>query len=80
MLFQEMLTAAKGWLSGRSPEELAELAGAEWKQEEKILRLQSLNQRLEVSTEGLVCKAAAGGVASSDSAALSFDFRRNAVI
>ena len=49
--FQEMLTAAKGWLSGRSPEELAELAGAEWKQEEKILRLQSLNQRLEVSTE-----------------------------
>ena len=49
--FQEMLTAAKGWLSGRSPEELAELAGAEWKQEEKILSLQSLNQRLEVSAE-----------------------------
>ena len=49
--FQEMLTAAKGWLSGRSPEELAELAGAEWKPEEKILSLQSLNQRLEVSTE-----------------------------
>ena len=49
--FQEMLTAAKGWLSGRSPEELAGLAGAEWKPEEKILSLQSLNQRLEVSTE-----------------------------
>ena len=49
--FQEMLTAAKGWLSGRSPEELAELAGAKWKPEEKILSLQSLNQRLEVSTE-----------------------------
>ena len=49
--FQEMLTAAKGWLAGRSPEELAELAGAEWKPEEKILSLQSLNQRLEVSAE-----------------------------
>ena len=49
--FQEMLTAAKGWLSGRSPEKLAKLAGAEWKPEEKILSLQSLNQRLEVSTE-----------------------------
>ena len=49
--FQEMLTAAKGWLSGRSPEELAGLAGAEWKPEEKILSLQSLNQRLEVSAE-----------------------------
>ena len=49
--FQEMLTVAKGWLSGRSPEKLAKLAGAEWKPEEKILSLQSLNQRLEVSTE-----------------------------
>ena len=49
--FQEMLTAAKGWLSGRSPEEFAGLAGAEWKPEEKILSLQSLNQRLEVSAE-----------------------------
>ena len=49
--FQEMLTAAKGWLSGRDPEELAKLAGAKWKPEEKILSLQSLNQRLEVSAE-----------------------------
>lgn len=49
--FQEMLTAAKGWLAGRSPEELAKLAGAEWKPEEKILSLQSLNQRLELSAE-----------------------------
>ena len=49
--FQEMLTAAKGWLAGRSPEELAKLAGAKWKPEGKILSLQSLNQRLEVSAE-----------------------------
>ena len=47
--FQEMLAAAKGWLAGRSPEELAELAGAEWKPEAKLLSLQSLNQRLELS-------------------------------
>ena len=49
--FQEMLTAAKGWLSGRNPEELAKLAGAMWEPEAKLLKLQSLNQRLEVSTE-----------------------------
>ena len=49
--FQEMLTAAKGWLAGRRPEELAELAGAMWEPEAKLLKLQSLNQRLEVSTE-----------------------------
>ena len=49
--FQEMLTAAKGWLAGRRPEELAELAGAKWEPEAKLLKLQSLNQRLEVSTE-----------------------------
>ena len=49
--FQEMLTAAKGWLSGRSPEELAKLAGAMWEPEAKLLKLQSLNQRLEVGTE-----------------------------
>ena len=49
--FQEMLTAAKGWLSGRSPEELAERAGAKWDPGAKLLKLQSLNQRLEVSAE-----------------------------
>ena len=49
--FQEMLTAAKGWLSGRSPEELAERAGAKWDPGAKFLKLQSLNQRLEVSAE-----------------------------
>ena len=49
--FQEMLTAAKGWLSGRNPEELAKLAGAMWEPEAKLLKLQSLNQRLEVGTE-----------------------------
>ena len=49
--FQEMLAAAKGWLSGRSPETLAERAGAKWDPGEKLLSLQSLNQRLEVSTE-----------------------------
>ncbi len=49
--FQEMLAAAKGWLSGRSPETLAERAGAKWDPGAKLLSLQSLNQRLEVSTE-----------------------------
>lgn len=49
--FQEMLTAAKGWLSGRDPEELAKLAGAKWDPGAKFLKLQSLNQRLEVSAE-----------------------------
>lgn len=49
--FQEMLTAAKGWLSGRSPETLAERAGAKWDPGAKFLKLQSLNQRLEVSAE-----------------------------
>ena len=47
--FQEMLAVAKGWLAGRSPEELAELAGAEWEPETKHLSLQSLNQRLELN-------------------------------
>ena len=47
--FQEMLAVAKGWLAGRSPEELAELAGAEWEPETKRLSLQSLNQRLELN-------------------------------
>ena len=49
--FQEMLTAAKGWLAGRSPETLAERAGAKWDPGAKFLSLQSLNQRLEVSAE-----------------------------
>ena len=49
--FQEMLTAAKGWLAGRSPETLAERAGAKWDPGAKFLKLQSLNQRLEVSAE-----------------------------
>ena len=49
--FQEMLAAAKSWLAGRSPETLAERAGAKWDPGEKLLSLQSLNQRLEVSTE-----------------------------
>ena len=47
--FQEMLAVAKGWLAGRSSEELAELAGAEWEPETKHLSLQSLNQRLELN-------------------------------
>ena len=49
--FQEMLAAAKSWLAGRSPETLAERAGAKWDPGAKLLSLQSLNQRLEVSTE-----------------------------
>ena len=49
--FQEMLTAAKGWLAGHSPETLAERAGAKWDPGAKFLKLQSLNQRLEVSAE-----------------------------
>lgn len=49
--FQEMLAAAKSWLAGRSPETLAERAGAKWDPGAKFLKLQSLNQRLEVSAE-----------------------------
>ena len=49
--FQEMLAVAKGWLAGRSPEELAKLAGAEWKPEEKILSLQSLGS--ELASQGI---------------------------